>query len=444
MVREIVHLQVGSCGNNIGSKFWEVISDEHGIDFASGLYCGDSNLQLERIEVYYNEVAEGRFVPRAILADMEAGSLDCVRASAIGAIFRPDNFIFGQESSGNNWAKAHYGPGADLANVIVDLARKEAESCEVLQGFQMTHSIGGGSGSGLGVLLCKKIKDLYQDRLQATFTVFPSPKVSDTIVEPLNATLSIAHLVENVDICVNIDNEALYDICTQVLKISNPSFSDLNHIIGFLMTGTTCGFRFPGQLNSDFRKLAVNLICFPRLHFFLTSFAPLTSRLVADYRQVNVSNLTTQCFSSRNMMCACDPTSGKYLTACITYRGDVSSQEVDETLLKVMDKNGQNFVDWIPNNIKSSICDITHKKLNMSAIFLGNSTCIVDMFKRIDDQFTSLFRRRAFVHWYVAAGLQLEDFRESEALVNDLVESFQQFSENTIEFDDVGDDEDDE
>ena len=94
MVREIVHLQVGSCGNNIGSKFWEVISDEHGIDFASGLYCGDSNLQLERIEVYYNEVcdcekcemnfldyfevAEGRFVPRAILADMEAGSLDCV------------------------------------------------------------------------------------------------------------------------------------------------------------------------------------------------------------------------------------------------------------------------------------------------------------------------------------------------------------------------------
>ena len=73
----------------------------------------------------------------------------------------------------------------------------------------------------------------------------------------------------------------------------------------------------------------------------------------------------------------------------------------------------------------------------------GPSKHFILLFLSIDDQFTSLFRRRAFVHWYVAAGLQLEDFRESEALVNDLVESFQQFSENTIEFDDVADDDDD-
>ena len=31
-MREIVHIQAGQCGNQIGSKFWEVISDEHGID----------------------------------------------------------------------------------------------------------------------------------------------------------------------------------------------------------------------------------------------------------------------------------------------------------------------------------------------------------------------------------------------------------------------------
>eukprot|EP00606_Chrysophyceae_sp_TOSAG23-5_P000546 GSChrysophyteH2.ASY1.ANO1.343.1 assembled CDS len=53
-MREIVHVQAGQCGNQIGAKFWEVISDEHGVD-PTGTYHGDSDLQLERINVYFNE-----------------------------------------------------------------------------------------------------------------------------------------------------------------------------------------------------------------------------------------------------------------------------------------------------------------------------------------------------------------------------------------------------
>merc|ERR1739838_1140627 len=53
-MREIVHLQAGQCGNQIGATWGEVISDEHGID-PTGTYHGDSDLQLERINVYYNE-----------------------------------------------------------------------------------------------------------------------------------------------------------------------------------------------------------------------------------------------------------------------------------------------------------------------------------------------------------------------------------------------------
>jgi len=57
-MREIVHIQGGQCGNQIGAKFWEVICDEHGVD-PTGTYCGDSDLQLERINVYYNEASGG-------------------------------------------------------------------------------------------------------------------------------------------------------------------------------------------------------------------------------------------------------------------------------------------------------------------------------------------------------------------------------------------------
>ncbi|KTF74994.1 hypothetical protein cypCar_00028974 [Cyprinus carpio] len=192
-MREIVHLQAGQCGNQIGAKFWEVISDEHGID-PTGTYHGDSDLQLDRISVYYNEATGGKYVPRAILVDLEPGTMDSVRSGPFGQIFRPDNFVFGQSGAGNNWAKGHYTEGAELVDSVLDVVRKEAESCDCLQGFQLTHSLGGGTGSGMGTLLISKIREEYPDRIMNTFSVVPSPKVSDTVVEPYNATLSVHQL----------------------------------------------------------------------------------------------------------------------------------------------------------------------------------------------------------------------------------------------------------
>jgi len=261
-MREIVHLQVGQCGNQIGSKFWQVISEEHGID-AAGVYKGEDELQLERINVYYNEAQGGKYVPRAILVDLEPGTMDAVKSGPLGQLFRPDNFVFGQSGAGNNWAKGHYTEGAELIDSVLDVTRKEAEGCDCLQGFQITQSLGGGTGSGMGTLLLSKIREEYPDRMMCTFSVAPSPKVSDTVVEPYNATLSMHQLVENADEVMCIDNEALYDICFRTLKLANPTYGDLNHLVSSVMSGITCCLRFPGQLNSDLRKLAVNLIPFP-------------------------------------------------------------------------------------------------------------------------------------------------------------------------------------
>lgn len=220
----------------------------------------------------------------------------------------------------------------------------------------------------------------------------PSPlpcQVSDTVVEPYNATLSVHQLVENADECMILDNEALYDICFRTLKLTTPSFGDLNHLISAVMSGEhrgrggqswmgpgggrahcqllpgagqfyqlllrdctrsgpraplpclstsspallpcppagiTCCLRFPGQLNSDLRKLAVNLIPFPRLHFFMVGFAPLTSRGSQQYRSLTVPELTQQMWDAKNMMCAADPRHGRYLTASALFRGRMSSK----------------------------------------------------------------------------------------------------------------------
>jgi tubulin beta len=222
-----------------------------------------------------------------------------------------------------------------------------------------------------------KIREQYPDRIMSTFSVMPSPKVSDVVVEPYNATLSIHQLIENCDSVMCIDNEALYDICFRTLKLSSPTYGDLNQLVSVALSGMTCSLRFPGQLNSDLRKLAVNLVPFPRLHFFMCSFAPLSSRGSMAYKALTTPELVQQMYDAKNFMCASDPRHGRFLTASAIFRGrSISTKEVDEQMMNVSNKNSSYFVEWIPNNIKSTICDIPPIGLKRAAVLLGNSTAI--------------------------------------------------------------------
>ncbi|EMS47662.1 Tubulin beta-2 chain [Triticum urartu] len=311
-------------------------------------------LSRPRITVYTTGAGGGRFVPRAVLMDLEPGTMDSLRSGPYGQIFRPDNFVFGQSGAGNNWAKGHYTEGAELIDSVLDVVRKEAENCDCLQ------------------------------------------------------------------------------------------VGDLNHLISATMSGVTCCLRFPGQLNSDLRKLAVNLIPFPRLHFFMVGFAPLTSRGSQQYRALTVPELTQQMWDSKNMMCAADPRHGRYLTASAMFRGKMSTKEVDEQMLNVQNKNSSYFVEWIPNNVKSSVCDIPPTGLSMSSTFVGNSTSIQEMFRRVSEQFTAMFRRKAFLHWYTGEGMDEMEFTEAESNMNDLVAEYQQYQDATADEEEEYDEEEEE
>ncbi|CAK0839355.1 unnamed protein product, partial [Prorocentrum cordatum] len=210
--------------------------------------------------------------------------------------------IFGRTGAGNNWAKGRYTKGAELIDSALDVARKEAEGCDCLQGFQMRHPLGGGTGAGMGALLISKVREEYPDRIMGTFSIIPSPNVSDTVVEPCNAVLSFHQLVENADECFLLDSEALCDMCFRTLKLTTPTYGDLNHQVSAAISGVTTWLRFPGQLHCDLRKIAVNLIPFPRLRFFMTGFAPLTSRGSQQCRALTVPELTQQMFDAKNIL----------------------------------------------------------------------------------------------------------------------------------------------
>ncbi|CAI6085636.1 unnamed protein product [Clonostachys chloroleuca] len=432
-MREIVQIQTGQCGNQVGTAFWQNITAEHGLD-GDGVYGGSSDTQMERLNVYFNE-ARNKYVPRAVLVDLEPGTMDAIKAGPLGGLFHPDNYVFGQAGAGNNWAKGHYTEGAELVEQVVDVIRREVEDCDCLQGFQVTHSIGGGTGAGMGTLLLAKVREEYPDRMMATFSVMPSAKVSEVVVEPYNATLSVHQLVENADQTFCLDNEALIDICQRTLKLASPSYGDLNHLVALVMSGITTGFRFPGQLNSDLRKMAVNTIPFPRLHFFSVGFAPLTARGSSVFRSMTAQELALQLFEPKNMMSASDFRNGRFLTCSAIFRGKLGMKDVEDQMFKMQSKNSSYFVEWIPNNIQTALCAVPPPKLKMSATFVANTTASQEVFKRIGDQFSVMFRRKAFLHWYTAEGMDEMEFTEAESNMHDLISEYQQYQDVAVDDD---------
>jgi len=139
--------------------------------------------------------------------------MNAVQSGPYGQLFCPDNFVFSHSRAAKNSVKGHYTEHEELVYAMLHTVRKECENCDCLQGFQLMHSLGRGTGSGMKTLLISKVCEEYPNRIMNTYSVMPSPKVSDTVVEPYKATLSIHQLVKNTDETNFIDNEALYDIC---------------------------------------------------------------------------------------------------------------------------------------------------------------------------------------------------------------------------------------
>ncbi|KAF8135192.1 beta-tubulin [Boletus edulis] len=454
MSREIINIQAGQAGNQVGERFWKMLLAEHGLD-DSGSVFERGTFMLPDAGVYFTPIESNgptKYVPRSVQVDLESGVCNHLRSGSLGSLFRPDTFFTGESGAGNNWAKGYYTEGAELIDSILEIVRRQTEACEALQGFQIIHSLGGGTGAGLGSLLlskntltgCFKLSQFYLHRtsvyqLRGKDLTNNQHQVSETVVEPYNALLSIHQLVDNCDLTICIDNEALlpstdrYDIAGRTLKIKNPSFDDLNQLISKVMCGVSTSLRFPGQLNGDMRKLGMNLIPFPRLHFLMPSFAPFYDPKDKAFQKLSVSELTSSLFDRRNLLVACDPRFGRYLTAACIFRGKISSNDAETSVAQLQRKNSNLFVEWIPDNVSVSLCSVPPVGQPQAGVALANSTCIQELFKRNLTQFAVMFKRRAFLHWYTGEGMDIMEFSEAESNTNDLIAEYQQYQEASVE-----------
>jgi tubulin beta len=139
-------------------------------------------------------------------------------------------------------------------------------------------------------------------------------------------------------------------------------------------------------------------------------------------------------FNAKNMLVHCNPANGRYLTVAAIFRGkSMSLKEVDQEISNIHNRNVSGFVEWLPKNIMTSMCDVPPNGLKMSATFIANSTAIQELFKRSRKSFSALYNKKAFMHWYLEEGMDMQEFDEAMSNLNDLVSEYQQYQEIIIE-----------
>eukprot|EP00903_Cladosiphon_okamuranus_P011377 g10723.t1 len=320
----------------------------------------------------------GKHVPRAVLVDLEPTVCDEVRTGTYRQLYHPEQIISGKEDAANNYARGHYTIGKEIVDLVLDRIRKLADNCTGLQGFLVFHATGGGTGSGVGSLLLERLSVDYGRKSKLSFAITPAPQVISSL---------------------------------------------------------TASLRFDGALNVDVTEFQTNLVPYPRIHFMLTSYAPIISAEKAYHEQLSVAEITNSVFEPAGMMTKCDPRHGKYLACCLMYRGDVVPKDVNAAVANIKTKRTIQFVDWCPTGFK---CGINYQPPTVvpggDLARVQRAVCMVPQaLSRIDHKFDLMYAKRAFVHWYVVEGMEEGEFSEAREDLAALEKDYEEVGAETAE-----------
>ncbi|GMF10134.1 unnamed protein product [Phytophthora lilii] len=238
-----VHVHVGQCGNQLGAAYWRLaaasgeLQEENrsrhdpGVSRQLRRVAGESTAAVNGAKKTVS-LSRHLFHPstraaRCILVDSEPKVVRSVcEAGVKGAgAFQPAHTHVEQAGRGNNWAMGYYGPRLqapapaftslavddrrELVELVMDSLRREIETVDCYQGSVMMHSLGGGTGSGLGCRVLENMRDTYPKAYIVTASVAPSWTRGDSPLQNYNAVLTLRCLQEIADAVIYKDNDEL-------------------------------------------------------------------------------------------------------------------------------------------------------------------------------------------------------------------------------------------
>ena len=435
MTQSIV-IQVGQCGNQIGSRFWDLALREHSQYNKHCLYdepLGTFFRNVDTSNKQYHEIPLGHgreniytLKARAVLVDMEEGVVNSLMKSPLGDLFDSTQLMTDVSGSGNNWAVGHYMYGDKYRQKIADILRQESEKCDCLQSFFVFHSMGGGTGSGLGSRILSLLSEEYKHVYKFSVPVFPSTE-DDVITSPYNSVLAIRLLTEISDCVLPFDNQALIDITKLTdnkspVKKGNP-FDRMNDIVANVLLNLTSSARFEGTLNVDLNEIAMNMVPFPRMHYLLSSMAPLYLPKDIGLAIRKIDQVFSETFSKEFQLLKVQPRKHLYLACALLARGRISISDIRRNVEKL--NASISFPYWNEKGWKIGHCNIPPIDKPYSLLTLANNTSILVYFEKIMEKFRRLYKRRAHLHHYLGVeGMEMSCFEESIESLLGVIEGY--------------------
>lgn len=358
----------------------------------------------DRKDVFFYQSDDTRYIPRAILIDLEPRVINGIQTGPFKNIYNPENFYVGKNGVGaaNNWGDG-YQTGESVHEDIMEMIDREADGSDSLevgvslpyrpkammmltlqtQGFMMLHSIAGGTGSGLGSFLLERLNDRFPKKIIQAYSVFPDTTGGDVVVHPYNSMLSMRRLTQNADSVVVLDNGALAHIAADRLHVQEPSFQQTNQLVSTVMSASTTTLRYPGYMHNDLVSILASLIPTPRCHFLMTSYTPFTGDQVEQaktVRKTTVLDVMRRLLQPKNRMVSTVP--GKkscYISILNVIQGEVDPTDVHKSLLRIRERRLASFIPWGPASIqvaltkRSPYIPMSHR---VSGLMLANNTSI--------------------------------------------------------------------
>ncbi|TPP66450.1 Tubulin epsilon chain [Fasciola gigantica] len=395
---------VGQCGNQIGNRFWNLALREHSVVNEKGVY--DSALST----FFLNGAGDdGCYLPivsglkaRAVLVDMEEGVVGELFKSSMKNLYDHRFLITDVSGSGNNWAVGNYLYGNRYHEELVEVIRKSAELCDCLQCFFIIHSLGGGTGSGIGTHILRILADEYPSVYRIMTAVFPSVD-DDVITSPYNTVLGLNSLTQLADCVLPVDNSALAGIATRIKTVSkldepktrnvsqnskstwsgtglpvnstkkSKPFDEMNNIVATMLLHLTSSCRFEGTMNVDINEISMNLVPFPRLHYLTSAQSPLTTfdKTLAPRR---IDQAFSDAFTRDFQLVSVDPCRHTFLAAALLVRGAVTASDLRRNIDRL--QNRLRFVTWNREGWKVGHCLVPPVDQPYSLLALSNNTAV--------------------------------------------------------------------
>ena len=430
MPREIITINVGQCGNQLGSEFFKRICKEHGIE-ADGSLATQQDFH-DRKDIFFYQSDDQRYIPRSINIDMEPRVLESIKANGWNNFYNPENFIIpSTNGAGNQWVNGYF--IGEKMSQIEEVIDREVEHCDNLESFFICHSITGGTGSGLGSRIIEFLSDKYPKSIIQSFAVATSQSESDVVVAPYNSILTMKRLITECNSVVLFDNQSLSNIASTQLGIEEASMSDMNSIIAASMSSFTAGLRFPSTIYNGLNSYLIHLCPSKFSHFLSTSYTPFRN-VNRSTSQTNAIDVMKRLIQQQNMMSPTNLKEGKFISMCDFFQGNITTDEINDALQRFSDKKIATFVD---NNqdpmkiINSRNSPLIQQHNRVTGMMLANHTGVKSFFNTLVTKFNSLYQKKAYIDQYIESfGNNTQEFDESKEIVNCVKEEYESLESN--------------